>query len=239
MGYVKHTVAHNLTFIACGSDMWEDVKLCICSDSGLLLLAGGGGRLIVLVGQKGSTCLMEWRSQRQVTTAISSGDAEAIERSLTMISVIRIREMLDPEIIGRTDNDSLRRVVERGISTKLGHLKKTTEENFNFLKMTQIPLEKKDTSENHADMFTKTLTSTKFLSPWYMFGVNRKFSISNSAEIVKRAKTAILWILTTSCLFCGRKENPGSSYNQRCHATEKSLKHAPRSRAQFFLWRST
>ena len=42
--------------------------------------------------------------------------------------------------------------------------------------MTQILLGREDTSETNADIFTKSLTSTKLqylFSPWYMLGVNR------------------------------------------------------------------
>ena len=79
-------------------------------------------------------------------------------------------------LIGTADNDSFRLAVERGSSTKLGHLRKTAEVNFNFLTVTQIPLGRVDTSEKDADIFTKTLSSTKLqyrLSPWYMSGASR------------------------------------------------------------------
>ena len=120
--------------------------------------------------------------ERQATTATSSVDSEAIEWSSAVKTGIRIAEMLEfsrighPKIIGRTDNDSLRLAVERGSSTKFGDLRKTAEVNFSFLKITQIPLGRVDTSENYADSFTKTLSSTKLQclpSLWYMLGVNR------------------------------------------------------------------
>ena len=79
-------------------------------------------------------------------------------------------------LIETADNDSLRLAVERGSSTNLGHLRKTAEVNFNFLTVTQIPLGRVDTSENDADISTKTLSSTKLqyrLSPWYMSGASR------------------------------------------------------------------
>ena len=141
-----------------------------------------GGRSIVLAGRHCGTCPVEWWSKRQATTATSSGDAQAIKWSSAVKAGKRIAEMLEfsptrcPEIIRRTDNDSLRLAVDCGSSTKLGHQRKTAEVNFNFLNMTQISLGRGDTSENYEDIFTKTRTSARlqcFLSPWYILGVNR------------------------------------------------------------------
>ena len=54
MGYVKQTVAYNMTFNAYGNDVWEDVKIFIHSDSNFASPRSDGGSLIVLAGQKGT-----------------------------------------------------------------------------------------------------------------------------------------------------------------------------------------
>ena len=110
----------------------------------------------MLAGQNGSTYLEEWKTKRQATTATSSGDAEGIEWCAAMHTGKRIAEMLKfsqirhSEIIARTDNDSLWLAVERGSSRKLVHLRKTAEVNFNFLKMTQTPLRRVDTTRKRS-----------------------------------------------------------------------------------------
>ena len=55
-------------------------------------------------------------------------------------------------MLERTDNESLRRAVERGCGTKLEQQRKTADVNFGSLKMTQMQLGRVDTSENCADI---------------------------------------------------------------------------------------
>ena len=103
-------------------------------------------------------------------------------------------------LIGTADNESLRLAVERGSSTKLGHLRKTAEVNFNFLTATQIPLGRVDTSESSADIFTETLSSIKLqrrLSPWYVSGVSRK----NSSQAVLNVEFDRHCVTCANCNF--------------------------------------
>ena len=87
-----HTVTHNLTFVTCGNDVWEDVKIFIC-DSSFFFSRNNGGRLIVLAGKSGSTFTVQWGFTTQATTVTSSGDTEAIEWPSTVKGGLRIVEM--------------------------------------------------------------------------------------------------------------------------------------------------
>ena len=171
MGYVEHTVTYNLTFITYGNDAREDVNIFMYSDLSFASPRSDGGRLIVLAGHNGSTYPGERKSKRKAMTATSSGDAETIEWSSAVKAGTRSADMLEfsrirhPEIIGRTDNDSLQLAVQRGSSTKLRLLRRTAEVNFNFLKMTQIPLGRVDTSELRRHFHENTHRHKATVSP--------------------------------------------------------------------------
>ena len=74
----------------------------IYSDPSFASPRNNGGKLIVLAGRNGGTYPLESRSKRQVTTATSSGVAEAIECSSAVEAATRLAEMLELSRIGRS-----------------------------------------------------------------------------------------------------------------------------------------
>ena len=74
LGFVKHNVTYNWTFVTYGNDVWEDVNIFVYSDSNFACPRRDGLRLIVMAGRNGSTFPVEWRSKGQATTTTRSGD---------------------------------------------------------------------------------------------------------------------------------------------------------------------
>ena len=99
-----------------------------------------GGRLIVLAGHNGSTHPVEWTSKGQATTASDHKWGRPSNRAVfgrdswkKTSRNVEFSRTRHPDIIGSTDNDSLRLAVERGSSTNLGHLRKNGRAKFQFL----------------------------------------------------------------------------------------------------------
>eukprot|EP00974_Lingulodinium_polyedra_P080507 7798883-Lingulodinium_polyedra.AAC.1 len=82
----------------------------------------------------------------------------AAKCAMRIAAMLEYCVMVPPTIRGLVDNDAVRLAVERGSSAKMSHMKKHAEVCFSFLNQCGIKLQRVDTSENIADIFTKILS---------------------------------------------------------------------------------
>ena len=171
LAYVLGSTSRPLCFRS-GGDLWEDLWLEMHSDANFAAPCSEGGYCIFLMGDKGTELPLEWRSHRQRLTATSSAESELMEVADAVKATLRLMGLLECCRLtpltskGRVDNDAVRLAIGRGASTKLGHMRKHAEVNLEFLRECAVPLERVDTTENTADIFTK-IVSTQRLE-WHM-----------------------------------------------------------------------
>ena len=151
---------------------WEELWLDCFSDANFAAPCSDGGYCLFLRGARGTIMPLDWRSRRQRATATSSTESELMEWADAAKAALRFQGLLNAcrvtEIAaqGHVDNDATRIAVGRGSSAKLAHMRKHAEVCLQFLQQCGVPIKRVDTTDNPADIFTKTLSSQRLL--WHL-----------------------------------------------------------------------
>ncbi len=90
----------------------------------------------------------------------------AIKATLRMLGRLECCRFTAMSAAGTVDNDAVRLAIGRGASVKLGHMRKHAQVNLEFLRQCSVPLERVDTTENTADIFTKIVSAQRL--EWHL-----------------------------------------------------------------------
>jgi len=144
-------------------DAWDTLELVIYSDASYEVPHSTSGWAAFLMGPNGSSYLIDWQSKKQSVTATSTTEAELLALAHATKNAMRLAVMIEQARTGPlkitilVDNEAVRHAVTRGHSHKLAHMRKHASVSLLFLQKAGVTIERVNTKENFADIFTKGL----------------------------------------------------------------------------------